>query len=534
MKRVLVLLLFCLAFTGLAFAEEKPEQTLPSMTSSFLLPMPDINGKWGYINSEGKYAIAPQFDFASEFRGNYARVIADQEDDNNDDGYHDGIIDRNGCFVLEPFYSIDGGYDGYYYGGKDTGIWLVLRKADGTEDSNGIMGFFDIPSGHFSGFHWSDVCQWCSESHLIPVMDYGYRVGYAERSSGEMVIPCQYDTVVDPSNFYGGVAAVYLIPDDEDEENEDIILIDETGTKIPLPEGIHAVLFEGAFDDRILVVNDEGLYGFADSQGNIAIEPQFIYASHFYNGRAAVEFSTEDYGFIDTAGSVTERGLKSEPAWEYSDSDGITYEVDNEEDSNIVIIKKYGDEDKEKPEAYGFYDRQSGFLQMPVYEEISKLTDPNEPLIAVCVDQHWGFCKRDSGELVVPCVYDEVDDDYVNGFAIGSIGELDDMSFADHYELFDREGKVVSFPDGMNPIDLLDTDDVFLDGEGTVVSFSDGIHSIDLFGIDTLVLIMQRNGTDYLFGLGSTDGRILLEPYATGFFNKIYTELGVAEYVPGG
>ncbi len=532
MKRVLVLLAFCLAFTGLAFAEEKPEQTLPSTTLSFLLPMPDINGKWGYINSEGKYAIAPQFDFASEFRGNYARVIADQEDDNNDDGYHEGIIDRNGCFVLEPFYCIDEGYDGGYYGGKDTGIWLVLRKDEVNDES---MGFFDIPSGCFSGFQWSDIwASWCSsDSRLIPVMDNGYRVGYAERSSGEMVIPYLYDSV-DPSCFSGGVAAVCLIQEDADEDYEEhIILIDETGTEILLPEGIHAVRYEGAFDDRVLVVNDEGLYGFADSQGNIAIESQFIYASHFYNGRAAVEFSTEDYGFIDTAGSVTERGLKIKPDWENSDSDGITYEVDNEEDSNIVIIKKYGDEDKEKPEAYGFYDRQSGFLQMPVYEEISKFTDPNEPLIAVCVDQHWGFCKRTSGELVVPCVYDEVDD-YVNGFAIGSIGELDDMFFADHYELFDREGKVVSFPDGMNPIDLLDTDDVFLDGEGTVVSFSDGIHSIDLFGIDTLVLIMQRNGTDYLFGLGSTDGRILLEPYATVFFDKIYTELGVDGYVPGG
>ena len=532
MKRVLVLLVFCLAFTGLAFAEEKPEQTLPSMTSSFLLPMPDVNGKWGYINSEGKYAIAPQFDFASEFRGNYARVIADQEDDNNDDGYHEGIIDRNGCFVLEPFYCIDEGYDGGYYGGKDTGIWLVLRKDEVNDES---MGFFDIPSGHFSGFHWSDVCQWCSESHLIPVMDDEYRVGYAERSSGEMVIPCQYDTVVDPSNFYGGVAAVCLIPGDED---EDIILIDETGTKIPLPEGIHAVLFEGAFDDRILVVNDEGLYGFADPQGNIAIEPQFIYASRFYNGRAAVEFSTEDYGFIDTAGSVTERGLKSEPTWEYSDSDGITYEVDNEEDSNIVIIKKYGDEDKEKPEAYGFYDIQSGFLQMPVYEEISEFTGVNEPLIAVCVDQHWGFCKRDSGELVIPCIYDWVDD-YVNGFAIGSIGEQDEMCeqdkifFGDHCELFDREGKVVSFPDGMNPIDLLDTDDISLDREGAIVSFPDGKHSLDLFDVDTLVLIMQRNSTDYLFGLGSTDGRILLEPY-TPFVDAIYIELGVEGEAPGG
>lgn len=531
MKRVLVLLLFCLVFTGLAFAEEKPEQTLPSTTTTFLLPMPDASGKWGYINSEGKFEIAPQFDYASEFRGNYARVVVDEEEN---DFYHEGIIDRNGNFVLEPFYNIDEGYDGYYYGGKDTGIWIVMRKDDANDE---LLGFFDIPSGCFSGFQWSDIWEsWCSsDSRLIPVMDNEYRVGYADRSSGEMVIPYQYNSV-DPSCFYGGVAAVCLIPDDEDEENEEcVVLIDETGTEIPLPEGIHAVRYEGAFDDRVLVVNDEGLYGFADSQGNIVIEPQFIYAGHFYNGLAAVEFQAKDYGFIDTTGSVTERRLKSKPDWENSDSDGITYEVDNEEGNNIVIIKKYGDEDKEEPEAYGFYDIQSGFLQMPIYEEIYESTGVNEPLIAVCVDQHWGFCKRDSGELVIPCIYDWVDG-YVNGFAIGSMDFLsedsEDEFFDDKYELFDREGKVVSFPAGMNPIELLDIDDVFFDGEGTVVSSSDGIHSIDLFGIDTLVLIMQRNGTDYLFGLGSTDGRILLEPY-TGV-GDILTKLGVEGYTPGG
>ena len=525
MKRFLVLLLFCLVLTGSVSAEEKTEQTTPSTTSSFLLPMPDIDGKWGYINQEGKFKIPPQYDYACEFRGNYAMVVVDQE---KDDYCHEGIIDRNGNMVLEPLYNIDAGYDGGYYGGKDTGIWCVLRYDEVPDES---MGFFDIPSGHFSGFHWSDIWHWCSESHLIPVMDNECRVGYAERSSGEMVIPYRYD-FVDPSNFYGGVAAVCLISDDEDEENEGcIILIDEAGREITLPEGIHAVQYEGAFDDRVLVINDEGLYGFTDSQGNIVIEPQFIDAGHFYKGRAAVGFQTDEYGFIDTTGTVTERGLKNKPDWEDDYSDGITYEVDDKAGNNIVIVKKYCD-DKEEPEAYGFYDKQSGFLQMPMYEEISEYTDRDEPLIAVCQNQHWGFCKRDSGELVIPCVYDDVDD-YVNGFAIGSSGEQDDMFFADQYELFDREGKKISFPDGMNPVDLLRTDEVWFDQEGKVISFSDGIHSVDLLGIDTIVLIMQRTDTGYLFGLGSTDGSIILEPYAA-YWGDIYEELGVLGFTPGG
>ena len=109
MKKILLLLLFCLAFTGVALAEEKTEQTLPSTTPSFLLPMPDASGKWGYINSQGKFEIAPQYDHASEFRGDYAVINVDQEKNGD---YHDGIIDRNGNMVLEPFSLIDAGYDG--------------------------------------------------------------------------------------------------------------------------------------------------------------------------------------------------------------------------------------------------------------------------------------------------------------------------------------------------------------------------------------------------------------------------------------
>ena len=85
----------------------------------------------------------------------------------------------------------------------------------------------------------------------------------------------------------------------------------------------------------------------------------------------------------------------------------------------------------------------------------------------------------------------------------------------------------------MDPIDLLDTDDISLDREGAIVSFPDGKHSLDLFDVDTLVLIMQRNDTGYLYGLGSTDGRILLEPY-TPFGDAIYIQLGVEGETPGG
>ena len=111
MKKWLCLLILLLPIP--AFAEE-------------LYPAMGDNGLWGYINTDAKWIIEPQYEGASEFRGNYA-VILDLPDDLDDDADreedYEGIIDRTGNIVVEPHYFFDGGYDGGYYGGKDTGIW---------------------------------------------------------------------------------------------------------------------------------------------------------------------------------------------------------------------------------------------------------------------------------------------------------------------------------------------------------------------------------------------------------------------------
>ena len=139
MKKWLCLLILLLPLT--VFAEEQ------------LYAAMDENGLWGYINAQAEWIIAPQFDGAGEFRGDYATVmvypegfVPDPDDPMSLFGVPcEGIIDRTGAFVLEPIAEyIDPGYDGGYYGGKDTGIW-VISTADGE-------GFFDIPSGYCSSF----------------------------------------------------------------------------------------------------------------------------------------------------------------------------------------------------------------------------------------------------------------------------------------------------------------------------------------------------------------------------------------------
>lgn len=119
MKKTVALFFFMLCLLSLCAvgAEE----------NAALYPAQGENGKMGYIDRAGEWVIAPQFDSAGDFRGNYASVSiypADYDPETDDlwDMDCDGIIDRNGNFVLPPTYSLVAGQSGDYFGGKDTGI----------------------------------------------------------------------------------------------------------------------------------------------------------------------------------------------------------------------------------------------------------------------------------------------------------------------------------------------------------------------------------------------------------------------------
>ena len=271
-----------------------------------LYPAKADNGLWGYINAEAEWVIAPQFDGASGFRGEYAAawMISDDVDWNEWSGYdwldYDcmGVIDRTGNWVLPPEYSLTSGQSGDWFGGKDEGIW----------ENSDLMGFFDIPSGTFSGLKWHEVWHWCSDSRLIPVVESEtYLAGYADRSTGEVVIPHLYYSV-DPANFNDGVATVAQ----SDEDSMEITpwhLINEQGEMIPLPEGYQSDYANDFSCGRIAVVSPEGLWGFADQAGKLVIPAQFGYAYQFCEGFAEVTFLEGDRGYINVEGNVLARGF---------------------------------------------------------------------------------------------------------------------------------------------------------------------------------------------------------------------------------
>ena len=237
MKRLLLVLAMILCLMPVLSLAEQP------LASKELFPAEGENDKWGYVDQAGSFVIQPVFDHAFGFRGNYAEGVVFPDDyDGDRNPYfskYSGIIDRNGVFVLEPVYSIDAGYDQDFYGGRDTGIWCITSGQ--MDADNQLEGWFDIESGYFSGLVWDGVWGWISDDRLIPVTDETFRSGYADRSTGELVIPCQYQCV-DPSPFYGGIASVSLEEEEFDETGNRnascYFLIDETGTEILLPKGL--------------------------------------------------------------------------------------------------------------------------------------------------------------------------------------------------------------------------------------------------------------------------------------------------------
>ena len=441
-------LLLCL-LAGAAGAEHAP-----------FFPAKGENGKWGYIDRQGRFVIPAQFDYAFEFRGNYAEVVLFPEDwtgsRNVYDGGHDGIIDRSGALVLPPEYNLIGEQDESWFGGRDTGIWCVL----GTETE----GFFDIPSGYFSGLKWHNVYQrGAKESRLIPVIDETYRAGSADLSTGELVIPCLYESV-DPSSFAGGVAAVCPIPpetedepaEDEEETAYEFILIDETGAEIPLPEGIHAVRYEGAHENRVVVVDDHELYGYADAAGNLIIPPQFACAKAFEGGFAVVRFPEDDWGCVDPDGRVLVRGLAADhwdgpkfrngmytrrtapQTFSVIDLQGktvMTFSTDNLEalyppnSRGLCLFAEATDSISGVD--YGFVDL-TGWIVVDAELGLDWFQEPSEGLLPVWrkADGIWmsGYMDE-SGQMVLPPVYDAADD-FDNGLARVWIGNR--CGYIDH------------------------------------------------------------------------------------------------------
>lgn len=277
-KATVIRLAAMLLATTLAIAAPLTALAAPDTEPLFVIRE---NGLYGYMNSRGETVIEPQWSYAGDFRGNYAAVSIDDESD--------GVIDRSGNYVLEPKYTTDEGYDGGYYGGKDTGV-IWASDYEGT-------GFFDIPSGFFSGTIYDQLTTpWAIGDGLIGVCDDEGNYSYVDRTTGETVIPGRL--LYHITGFSEGFACVYT-----DEDYSTYEIIDKTGKALEFPEGFIADSI--AFSEGRIMVRDTrtNLLGFADTTGAVVIPAAYEEAFDFSEGYASVCVGGL-WGHIDAQGNM--------------------------------------------------------------------------------------------------------------------------------------------------------------------------------------------------------------------------------------
>ena len=268
--------------------------------------------KWGYIDQSGQWAVMPQFETAGLFRGNYATVSMGDPWD-----YTMGVIDASGAWAVEPHYFVDEGYDGWTYGGLNEGMYLIWdRRADDENRESPHYGFFDVPSGFFSGIVFQDEFTWWTQEKLVPIGDAFY-----DRTNGQRTIalPEGYytDWCGNSSVFHHGFAPI--LKETPLGEEDAACFVDTQGNIVELPDLqftmedwacglLCAREKEGQADDPPVLgyfdlnAMDWRIASYSEPDG---LQCRFREVYPFSeSGYACVQLENGNYGHIDTQGNV--------------------------------------------------------------------------------------------------------------------------------------------------------------------------------------------------------------------------------------
>ncbi|MGI9056910.1 MAG: WG repeat-containing protein [Pyrinomonadaceae bacterium] len=276
----------------------------------------DDKYKQGYIDETGKFAVTPQFDAAQDFSEGLAAVGIGFFGIHGDGNHKWGFVDRNGTMIINPqFREVKSFSEGFAAVMNADGKWGFIDKA----------GKLVIPFQFEDAFNFSE--------DLACVLTDGL-FGFIDKS-GTVVIAPQFSL---PSYFKEGLAGVkigdknnkpyksysqYVTP--VGAANGKVIFIDKTGkTVIELADNVKEANSFSEGLARIQVEKKEGFpfYGFIDKTGKTVIDPIYLgFAQDFSEGLALVEYK-DKIGFIDKTGKMI---IKPEYSWAESFHNGLAY-----------------------------------------------------------------------------------------------------------------------------------------------------------------------------------------------------------------
>ena len=238
-------------------------------TGSFSEGLAPAQSGWqyGYVNPEGEFAIDDRYEWAGPFSEGLALVRFD--------GRY-GFINKNGEFVINPVFT--DGYafsDGRAFVRTQDWYWEYVNKNGDVVRSEETPEFKEHGAPEF-------------ESGIALVTDHDGNWGFIDESTNP-VIPLQYSSA---RSFAEGRAAIKI------SDRWGYIKSDQS-TAIS-PQFISA----GDFGDGLAPVRkDDNLWGYINTSGTVVIDSQFDQALTFNEGRAAVQQNGR-WGYINTSGEM--------------------------------------------------------------------------------------------------------------------------------------------------------------------------------------------------------------------------------------
>jgi hypothetical protein len=232
-----------------------------SFSEGLAVAMGEEGGKWGYINTQGDFAISPRFvssplDYVWSFEDGFAKIeVAGKF----------GYIDHSGEFVVRPKF-LDG--DSFHDGMARVIIEGPCVYSRIKEESP-CPDFGVLPKGN-------------ETQESLPSCRYSYIDKTGKVISGE-----RYDYALP---FAEGLAPVRI--------GKLWGYIDKIGVMIIAPRFDSA----SSFSDGLGLVSKDGLFGYVNRSGSYGIKPQFQYAESFAEGRAVAGDLKSGEWYIDSSG----------------------------------------------------------------------------------------------------------------------------------------------------------------------------------------------------------------------------------------
>ena len=179
----------------------------------------------------------------------------------------------------------------------------------------------------------------------------------------------------------------------------------------------------GDFHDGLAVFEKDLSFGYVDTNGEIAIKPEYFMAYDFSEGLAAVADENDKLGFIDTNGN-----LVIPFSFEHNIDGTYLYQGFN---NGLAAVCKDG--------KFGYINKNGEFIIKPEFDYAGRF---NDGLALVIVDGLYGYIDRNGKYAIEPQFAHA--SSFLNGFAFVRIPGKTDYEETGGYALMNKTGDFIT------------------------------------------------------------------------------------------